>query len=79
MAQNMIAAEKLFLTADRSEVVAEGDDRAAFLYCVPGDEIPADAAELLGLVDGALPKGKAAKEKAAGATKPKAAAETKGA
>ncbi len=52
MSQNMIAAAKLFLVADKSELVAEGDPRAAFLYATPGDEIPAEAAEMFGLVDG---------------------------
>lgn len=79
MSQNMIAAEKLFLVADKSELVREGDDRAAFLYATPGDEIPAEMAEQFGLVDGKLPvEGEpAAKPKKASETKPKASAETK--
>lgn len=57
----MIATARLFLVADKSRVVAEGDEDAAFLYCAPGDEIPEQAAELFGLVDGDLPKKAAAK------------------
>lgn len=72
MSQNMIAAQKLFLTADKAELVPEGDARARFLYAVPGDEIPASAAEKFGLVDGKLPAKKAKAE-----TKPAKAAETK--
>lgn len=72
MSQNMIAAQKLFLTADKSELVPQGDERAAFLYAVPGDEIVPEMAKKFGLVDGALPKKKAKAE-----TKPAAAAETK--
>jgi len=55
MSQNVICSQKLFLTADKEAVVAEGDDRAAFLYATPGDEIPAEMAQKFGLVDGALP------------------------
>ena len=35
----MIATERLFLTAD-DRVVSEGDPDAAFLLCIPGEEIP---------------------------------------
>lgn len=55
MSQNMIAAEKLFLVGDKTALVREGDARAAFLYATEGDEIPADAAEMFGLIDGKLP------------------------
>ena len=50
----MIAKERLYLTADKSKVVAEGDKRAAFLYAAVGDEIPENAAKQFGLVDGGL-------------------------
>lgn len=50
----MYAKQRLYLTADRSKLVAEGDKRAAFLYCTLGDEIPQSAADKFGLVDGAL-------------------------
>lgn len=80
MTPNVIAAQRLYLTADKEAVVAEGDERAAFLYANAGDEIPAQMAEKFGLVDGALPEGEAkpeapAKKKAE--TKPAAAGETK--
>ncbi len=75
MSQNQIAAQKLFLNADKSEVVGEGDDRAAFLYATEGDEIPAEMAEQFGLVDGALPEAKPSRKKAE--TKPAGEAETK--
>ncbi|MFN3990049.1 MAG: hypothetical protein ACK4IS_07305 [Erythrobacter sp.] len=71
MAANMICTQRLYQTADRSELVPEGDAKASFLYATPGDEIPASAVELYGLVDGALPEKKAGKEKKAPAeTKP---------
>ena len=73
---NMICTQRLYHTADKSKVVAEGDPNAAFLYAVPGDEIPETAVELYGLVDGGLPEKKASKaEKAAAAKAAKEAAE----
>lgn len=78
MSQNQICAERLYLTADKSALVGEGDARAATLYAVPGDEIPASAAEQFGLVDGKLAGKAAAKPKKAAETKPAADdAETK--
>jgi enoyl-CoA hydratase/carnithine racemase len=90
MSQNVIAAQRLWLTADKEAVVADGDERAASLYAAEGDEIPAEMAEKFGLVDGALPEGDAepkapAKKKAqtkpapTGETKPAGEAQTKGA
>jgi hypothetical protein len=61
MSQNMICAQRLYLTADKSALVGDGDARAATLYATPGDEIPASAAEEFGLVDGKLPVKKAKK------------------
>ena len=55
MSQNVIAAQRLWLTADKEAVVADGDERAASLYAAEGDEIPAEMAEKFGLIDGALP------------------------
>lgn len=55
MAQLMVAAMRLCLTADRDELVAEDDPRAAFLYASVGDEIPQSAVEKFGLVEGKLP------------------------
>lgn len=37
-----IASRRLYLTADKSEVVGEGDERAAFLLAGEGCQIPAD-------------------------------------
>lgn len=51
----MLARMRLCLTAERDELVAENDPRAAFLYAAIGDEIPAEAAARFGLVDGLLP------------------------
>lgn len=52
---NVIARQRLFLNADKTKLVAEGDAEGAFLYVAPGDEIPEDAHDLFGLEDGALP------------------------
>ena len=74
----MIAAERLYLTAERDRVVAEGDTDAAFLYAAPGDEIPETAAKMFGLVNGGLPQGEpvlSKKEAAAAAKAEKVAAE----
>lgn len=71
MSANQICAERLFFTSDKAALVREGDERAAFLFAAPGDEIPASAAEMFGIVDGKL-DGKPKAE-----TKPKKAAETK--
>lgn len=49
------ARERLYLTADKGQVVGEGHPAAAFLYAAQGDEIPASAAERFGIVDGAPP------------------------
>lgn len=50
-APNVIAQERLWLTADRNHVVKEGDPAAAFLLAVPGHTIPRAEAERLGLVE----------------------------
>lgn len=55
----MRAQHRLYLTADKKRLVPEGHADAATLYASPGDEIPDSAAELFGLVDGALPDGDA--------------------
>lgn len=61
----MKATERLWLTADKGRLVAEGDPKAAFLYAAAGDEIPDEAAERFGLIDGALDgkRGKKAEDK----------------
>ena len=35
----MVADRRLFLTLDKKQLVEEGDSRAAFLYCSPGQMI----------------------------------------
>lgn len=57
----MFAKARLYHNADKSKLVHEGNEEAAFLYATPGDEIPESAAEMYGLVNGDLPKPKAAK------------------
>ncbi|MCU0946807.1 MAG: hypothetical protein MUF47_00935 [Porphyrobacter sp.] len=83
---NMICKQRLYLTADKVKLVADGDPKAAFLYAVPGDEILPEMAEKFGLVDGALPEKKTAKQAkepaqtkpvVAPAAKPAASPETK--
>jgi hypothetical protein len=44
-----IADRKLWLTADREQVVEEGDSRAAFLLAAPGDEVSDEDAKRYGL------------------------------
>lgn len=56
------ARERLWLTADRSRVVADGDPEAAFLLAAPGQRIPIEDAERYGLVK---PKKAAAAKKVA--------------
>ena len=71
----MIAKARLYLVADKSRLVREGDPKAAFLYATEGDEIPDSAVEQFGLVDGDLP---ATKSAAPEANKGKAPAANKG-
>lgn len=54
----MESKARLFLTEDKTQLVAEGDERGATLYAAPGDEIPEEAVTQFGLVDGDLPKAK---------------------
>jgi predicted flap endonuclease-1-like 5' DNA nuclease len=68
------AQERLYLTADKSRLVRDGDKAAAFLYAAPGDEIPDSAVQRFGLVGGRLPDGKGKpatedKERKPGSTK----------
>jgi hypothetical protein len=46
------ADRRLWETADRSRVVEDGDPEAAFLLCIPGDEIPEEQAKRYGLLKG---------------------------
>lgn len=50
----MKCTQRLYLTADRKKVVEAGHKKAATLYAVPGDEIPQEAHDRFGLVDGHL-------------------------
>lgn len=50
----MKCTQRLYLTADKSKLVADGHPKAKTLYAVPGDEIPQSAVEKFGLVDGHL-------------------------
>ena len=47
-----IADERLWLTGDKTEVVKDGDPKAATLYASPGTRIPEEAAVRFGLVKG---------------------------
>lgn len=50
----MKCTQRLYLTKDRKALVPQGHKNAHTLYAVPGDEIPASAAEMFKLVDGGL-------------------------
>lgn len=52
----LVADRRLYLTADKSQVVEAGDPAAAFLFTTPGYEIPVGEVERhgLALVDGRL-------------------------
>lgn len=76
MASTMKCEERMYLTRDRQQLVGEGDERAAFLYATPGDEIPETAVTKFGLKEGKLPKNKGGKVPA---NKGKGAGENKGA
>lgn len=45
----MKANERLYLTADKSRVVTEGNKDAAFLLAAVGNEIPAEYVHLIGV------------------------------
>lgn len=60
----MEAKERLYLTADATKLVREGDPEGATLYCAPGDEIPDEAVERFGLVDGTIAGGRRGKKEA---------------
>ena len=48
-ARAFTCTEKLWLTADRSRLVPDGSAEAAFLFCVPGRQIPMRDAVQYGL------------------------------
>lgn len=54
------ADRRIWLNADRSEVVEEGDADAAFLLAAEGDVLEDDVAKAHGLKAAAKPKDKAA-------------------
>lgn len=58
-----ICTQPLFLNLEKTKLLPEGHKDANSLYATPGTIIPASAAEEFGLVDGALPEKKAAKQK----------------
>jgi hypothetical protein len=46
----MVEADaKLWLTAEKDELVPDGDERAAFLFCVPGQRVSRADAERYGM------------------------------
>lgn len=47
----MKATERLYLTVDRTRVVAEGDPDAAFLWKTPGKDISAAEAKQYGITE----------------------------
>lgn len=55
-----IATEKLWLTADRSRLVKDGDPEAAFLFCTPGKALSDEDAKRYGLKAKAKPANKEA-------------------
>lgn len=45
----MLVTERLYLTADKKEIVKHGDNRAAYLFAAIGQEIPDKIAKQYGL------------------------------
>ncbi|KPM23035.1 hypothetical protein AAJ72_08920 [Citromicrobium sp. RCC1885] len=70
MPKHQIAAQRLYLTADRQALVPAGHDEAAILYANEGTIIPESACEMFGLKDGQLPGGKKASAKGAAKAAP---------
>ena len=77
MSNNIIAKERMWLTADHEHLVADGDPEASTLYAAVGHAIPESAAKQFKVVDGYLSR--ASKAKAKAEDKAKAADEDKGA
>lgn len=77
MSNNIVAKERMWLTAGRAKLVGEGDPEAATLYAAVGTIIPASAVKMFKVVDGYLSK--ASKAQAKAEDKAKAADEDKGA
>ena len=55
-----IVDRKLWLTADKDQVVEDGDPGASFLFASPGDEVTDEDAKRYGLKGGAKPQDKQA-------------------
>jgi hypothetical protein len=51
-----IIDRKLWLTADKDQVVEDGDPRASFLYATPGDELSDEDVKQYGIKVKAAPK-----------------------
>lgn len=54
----VVADKRLWLSADRETVIADGDPRAAFLLCSPGDEVTDEDAKRYGIKAAAKPADK---------------------
>lgn len=44
------ATEKLWLTADKGQLVPDGDERAAILFCIPGQKVSRADAQRYGML-----------------------------
>ena len=62
----MDVREKMWLTADRSRVVKDGDPEAKFLYATPGMNLQPHEADRFGIVDGTVPSSEAQAKAAQG-------------
>jgi hypothetical protein len=69
----MISDKRLWLTADRSTVVDDGDPAAAFLLCTVGGLIPAEHVDKIKPTEAHSPKPAPVKRPASKPTKPAAA------
>lgn len=56
--QMVTVREKIWLNADRTQLVPDGHAEAAYLFATPDMQIPVEDAERYGLVDGRLKGGK---------------------
>lgn len=65
-----VATEKLYITKDRTRLVAKTDPDVGFLYAGKGDVISQDEAERLGLVPG-IPEVKESRPSETKEAKPK--------
>lgn len=77
MSNNIIAKERMWLTADHHRLVADGDSDAATLYAAVGTVIPESAVKQFRIVGGYLSKESKAQKRAE--DKAKAKDEDKGA